>query len=93
MIRLAGTLAVVVLSVASPRGAVAQVNPAFADFNDEIEMLRSMVRMERRTVVEQAMELLPDESQGFWPVYNEYEAERTRINDRLVKIITDYAAV
>ena len=72
--------------------ALAQVNPAFADVSDEIEMVRSMVRMERKTAVEQAMQLTPAESQPFWSVYNDYEADRTKVNDRAVKAITDYAA-
>jgi len=72
--------------------ALAQVNPAFADVSDEIEMVRSIVRMERKAAVEQAMQLTPAESQAFWAVYNEYEAERTRVNNRAVKVVTDYAA-
>jgi hypothetical protein len=81
---------VVLLALAHP--AASQVNPAFADVSDEIEMVRSLVRMERKAAVEQAMQLAPAESQAFWTVYNEYEAERTRVNDRAVKVVTDYAA-
>ena len=86
------SIGVVVLLLALADPAVAQVNPAFADVNDQIEMVRSLVRMERKTAVEQAMQLAPAESQGFWAVYNDYEAERTKVNDRAVKVITDYAA-
>ncbi len=82
--------AVFLLALAHP--AVAQVNPQFADVSDEIEMVRSLVRIERKAAVEQAMQLAPAESQAFWMLYNEYEAERTVINDRTVKVITDYAA-
>jgi hypothetical protein len=73
--------------------AVAQVNAQFADFNDEIELLRSLARMERKAIVEVAMALSPAESQAFWSVYNEYEVEKALVNDRTVKVITDYAAV
>ena len=86
------SIGVVVLLLALANPATAQVNPAFADVGDEIEMVRSVVRMERKAAVEQAMQLAPAESQGFWAVYNEYEAERTKVNDRAVKVITDYAA-
>ena len=85
------SIAVVLLLVLA-HPAVAQVNPAFADVSDEIEMVRSLVRMERKAAVEQAMQLTPAESQAFWTVYNEYEAERTRVNNRAVKVVTDYAA-
>ena len=82
----------VILLLALAHPAFAQVNPAFADVSDEIEMVRSLVRMERKAAVEQAMGLAPAESQAFWALYNEYEAERTRVNDRAVKVVTDYAA-
>jgi hypothetical protein len=54
--------------------------------------VRSLVRIERKALVEQQMLLAPAESQAFWSVYNDYEAERTKINDRMVKVITEYAA-
>jgi hypothetical protein len=79
------------LALAHP--AFAQVNAQFADFNDEIELLRSLARMERKAIVEAAMALTPTESQAFWSVYNQYEAEKALVNDRTVKVITDYAAV
>jgi hypothetical protein len=82
----------VVFSLVLVQPAFAQVNPQFADVSDEIEMVRSIVRIERKAAVEQAMQLAPAESQAFWAIYNEYEAERTLINDRTVKVITDYAA-
>lgn len=78
------------LSLATP--VLAQVNAQFADVSDEIEMVRSLVRIERKALVEQEMQLAPAESQAFWSVYNDYEAERTKIHDRTVKVITDYAA-
>lgn len=82
----------VVFALALSYPAFAQVNAQFADISDEIEMLRSLVRIERKAFVEQEMQLAPAESQAFWSVYNDYEAERTKINDRTVKVITDYAA-
>ena len=82
----------VVFSLALVHPALAQVNPQFADVSDEIEMVRSLVRIERKAAVEQAMQLAPAESQMFWTIYNEYEVERTAINDRTVKVVTDYAA-
>jgi hypothetical protein len=82
----------VVFALALSYPASAQVNAQFADVSDEIEMVRSLVRIERKVLVEQEMQLAPAESQAFWSVYNDYEAERTKINDRTVKVITDYAA-
>jgi len=36
--------------------------------------------------------LTDEEATAFWPVYKEYRAAIAKVNDRLVKVITDYAA-
>lgn len=73
-------------------GAVAQVNEKFADMAEEIAMVRSMVQVERQAIVADAMYLTDQEALAFWPVYNEYRTAVTKVNDQLVKVITDYAA-
>jgi hypothetical protein len=70
----------------------AQVNPKFVQYTDEIEMVRSMAQLDRRSIIEQGMQLTPEEAGQFWPVYDEYSADQKRTNDQLVKLITDYAA-
>ncbi len=72
--------------------ATAEVNEKFADLSDEIEMVRSIGQTERQALVTEAMQLTPGESQAFWPVYRKYRVDITTLNDRLVKVITDYAA-
>ena len=72
--------------------AQAQVNPEFADINDAIEMIRDVVQLERKDIVAEELALTGEESTKFWPVYDAYVAERETVNDRLVKLITDYAA-
>jgi hypothetical protein len=37
------------------------------------------------------MQLTEGESRAFWPVYNEYVQELRKVNDRRVRLITDYA--
>jgi hypothetical protein len=89
--RFATTLVLVSLFSWQP-AAFAQVNEKFADMNDEIASVRSVAQSDRKTIVDHAMELTPQESTAFWPVYNKYREEVTRVNDQLVKVITDYAA-
>ena len=72
--------------------AQAQVNPEFADINDAIEMIRDMVQVERKSLVAEELALTGEESTEFWPVYDAYVAERDVVNDKLVKLVTDYAA-
>ncbi len=75
-----------------PFSVFAQTNDEFADMNDTIEMMRSVAALERKAVITQGMKLAGAESIEFWPIYDEYVVDKKRINDRLVKIITDYAA-
>jgi hypothetical protein len=83
---------VVSLLLTLPLLASAQTNEQFADLNDTIEMVRSMAALERRTVIAEQLKLTGEESTKFWPIYDEYAVDKKRINDRLVKIITDYGA-
>jgi len=78
--------------LAMPLFAIAQTNEKFADINDTIEMVRSMAALERKAVVTEGLQLSGEESTKFWPIYDEYMVEKKRVKDRLVKIITDYAA-
>jgi hypothetical protein len=58
---------------------------------DEIELTRSVIEMERKGIVAGNMFLNEAESRAFWPVYNDYVNELRKINDRNVRLISDYA--
>ena len=68
------------------------VNEKFADLEPGIQMLRSEVGKDRRDVVKAAMYLTDTEAKVFWPIYDKYRAEQSKVNDRRVKLITDYLA-
>ena len=73
--------------------SIAQVNPALADeFGAEIEATRTLLQTERKMLVMQQMALTAAEAEAFWPLYDEYLAERKKLGDLRVKIISDYAA-
>ena len=78
--------------LAMPFFANAQVNEEFADLNDAFEMMRSVAAVERKALITDAMSFTGAESAAFWPIYDKYVVEKDEVNDRLVKIITDYAA-
>ena len=84
--------ALLLLSLSWNQGASAQVNEKFADMAADIELLRGMAQVERQAVVADNMRLTDQEATAFWPVYKAYRADVAKINDRLVKVITDYAA-
>ena len=58
---------------------------------DLIEVARSVVSADRKTVVVAAMELTDTESKDFWPLYHEYRATMDKIGDDRMKLVQNYA--
>jgi len=56
-----------------------------------IELLRSDVRQQKAEVLGAVMQLSAADAAKFWPIYTEYEAELTRLNDLRVANIQEYA--
>lgn len=57
----------------------------------ELELIRSSFNLEKKAAVAKFMNL-PDADAGkFWPIYNNYEAERVAIGDRRIKLLENYA--
>lgn len=65
--------------------------PAMAQVSDMVELTRTVLRSEKKAVFAENMWLTDGEGTAFWPVYNEYEAELSKINDRVLKLLKDYA--
>jgi hypothetical protein len=68
------------------------VNEKFSDFAPAIAELRQEAGQDRRDIVRANMLLTGPESAQFWPLYDEYRAERQKIGDRRVRLITDFLA-
>ena len=68
------------------------VNEKFSDFAPAIAELRQEAGQDRREIVRANMLLTETESARFWPLYDEYRAERHKIGDRRVRLITDFLA-
>ncbi|MCI0451484.1 MAG: hypothetical protein L0Z51_03710 [Candidatus Latescibacteria bacterium] len=64
--------------------------PSFAQ--DLTELLRADLRANKTALVTQAMALDEAQSEAFWPIYREYEAELIKLNDESLAAIKDYAA-
>lgn len=63
-----------------------------ANYDDLIELMRANIKQEKRTVVTQVMNLTPQESLVFWPLYREYTAELSKLGDQRLDLIKEYAA-
>ena len=59
--------------------------------DDYIELLRKDVTAEKTAVITEIMVFTDSESKIFWPLYREYDFERSKIDDQRLALITDYA--
>ena len=57
-----------------------------------IEMLRSDLKTERVAIITEAMDFTPEEGEVFWPIYREYELDASKIGDRRIALIKEFAA-
>ena len=62
-----------------------------ANLRAYVELLRSDVRSQRIAILTEMMQFTEAEDAKFWPVYREYEAELTKINDQRLALIKEYA--
>jgi hypothetical protein len=85
-------LATILVVFGLPLPVIAQVNPAFSEIAEAAEQARTIAQTERKLVVSEALQLAPEESAAFWPVYDKYAAELKDAGALRVKVITDYAA-
>ena len=57
-----------------------------------MDLVREKIKADKKLVVAEAMALTETESKAFWPVYEAYQADNSKINQRTGKLIQDYAA-
>ena len=75
-----------VIGTAVPCGA--QAVPTNA--RDEIELTRAEVQNKRQEIIKELMDLTPEQSQAFWPVYRDYRSEAAKLGDQRVAMIETY---
>jgi len=85
MMKIAGTALGLVLLAAIAA-------PASAQTATDIALTRAQIQTERQAIIADAMKLTEDESLVFWPAYRDYRVDMARLGDRLVKVITEFAA-
>jgi hypothetical protein len=57
-----------------------------------IELLRTNVRDQKAEIMGSVMELNAQDAAKFWPIYSEYDAELSKVNDLRIANIKEYAA-
>lgn len=69
--------------------------PAFAQApagQVTMQALRDKLQADKKLVVAANMDLSAEEAQAFWPIYEEYQKELQKVNERLATAIVSYAS-
>ena len=72
----------VIASKASAQGSI----------DSYIELMRSDLQTQKKALLTEAMQFTDDEAKVFWPMYREYELEGSKLGDRRIALLKDYAA-
>ncbi len=86
---------VIALSVVAPAFAQTGVSDKATTGDSasmNMQILRDKVRADKKLVVAQNMQLTDSEASGFWPIYEAYQTDLGKINERIKKVILAYAA-
>jgi len=86
-----GTKFFAVLFVAAlgsaPIAARSQDKPA-----NNLEIVHEKLKADKKLIVSKYMELTESEAKNFWPVYEDYQNDLQKINERLGALLKSYAA-
>ena len=58
---------------------------------DNMQILREKIKADKKLVVATNMELTESEAKGFWPIYEQYQKDLQKINQRIVSLVDSYA--
>ena len=92
LIVLAGTCFVCSPRIHAQAEGSSQSTPkAQSGIDQNIELLRKDIRSGRKQLVAANLKLTDDQATKFWPVYDQYTAELTKIGDQKTALIKEYA--
>jgi hypothetical protein len=73
--------------------ALLALNTAFSQINKtEYELIKDQFKLEKKAVVAEVLNLKGAEETNFWPLYNAYEEERTKISKGSWDLLEKYAS-
>jgi hypothetical protein len=58
---------------------------------DNMQILRDKIRADKKLVVATNMELTESEAKDFWPIYEQYQKDLQKINQRMANLLESYA--
>ena len=66
--------------------SLAQDKPA-----DNMQILRDKIKADKKLLVATNMELTESEAKNFWPIYDQYQKDLQKINQRIANVLESYA--
>ena len=70
--------------------AVCHAQTQTASFDSVIEVARAQMQADKTTVVGTAMNFSEQDAAAFWPIYRQYEHERSMLDDGRMSVIKEY---
>ena len=61
------------------------------NFRAYVTLLRSDIKAERKDIINTIMQFNDTDAAKFWPIFQQYDAELTKIGDGRMQLIVDYA--
>jgi Spy/CpxP family protein refolding chaperone len=59
---------------------------------NNLEVIHEKLKADKKLIVTKYMELTDSEAQKFWPVYDDYQKDLQKLNERLGSLLQSYAA-
>jgi hypothetical protein len=81
------------LVIALALGLTVAAVPAMAQDQqaDTMRLVRDKIRADKKLLIAENLPLTAAEAKAFWPVYDRYQQELSALNDRMIKLIKEYA--
>jgi hypothetical protein len=70
---------------------VASVAGAQTSTTSTMDIVRAKIQADKKLLVAANMDLSDADAAKFWPIYDDYQADLKKVNDRTLKLIENYA--
>jgi hypothetical protein len=70
----------------------AQAPASQSSIDQDVDLMRKDIRSQKKQIIAANLQLTDTEATKFWPVYDQYVAELTKVNDAKYGVIKEYAA-
>jgi hypothetical protein len=70
--------------------SLAQADEPQPSFDSAIAVARANMQADKATIISAAMQFTDQEGAAFWPIYRQYERDRSTLDDGRVSVIKEY---